>query len=116
MLLMNIGLKTSTKNFDNATFHNGVLINAQYVLHHVHEHLGEKNIKWYKLKESNTEDTLILSIDLPFKVVIKDIIRYLADFLQQDCIAVYDCNTGTGELLGSYAHEWGTFNSEYFLI
>ena len=116
MLLLNIGLKTSTKNFDNAVFPKGVLISAQYVLHHVEEMLGVDILLWYKVKESNTEDTLILAIDLPFKDVIKDIIRDLADVIQQDCIAVYDCSSGTGELLGTYAHEWGTFNPEYFLI
>ena len=116
MLLLNIGLKTSTKNFDNAVFNKGVLISAQYVLHQVEEMLGAANLVWYKVKESNTEDTLILAIDLPFKDVIKDIIRDLADVIQQDCIAVYDCSNGTGELLGTYAHEWGTFNPEYFLI
>ena len=125
MLLLNIGLKTSTKNFDNAVFNKGVLISAQYVLHHVEEMLGVDNLVWYKVKESNTEDTLILAMDLPFmdlpfrdtiKVVIRDIIRDLADATQQDCIAVYDCSSGTGELLGTYAHEWGTFNPEYFLI
>ena len=116
MLLLNIGLKTSTKNFEDARYPQGVLISEQYVQSYLSELLGRDNVVWTRVKESETEQTLVVSLELPFNDVIKDLIKELADATQQDCIAAYDCNTGDGELLGTYNYQWGVFNPKYFLL
>lgn len=71
----------------------------------------DRNIGRAKLKRSETEDTLVLEIDRPFK---RTELYELCDRLNQDCIAQRFAD-GTGELVGPRATKWGAFNPEYFL-
>ena len=62
------------------------------------------------VRRSATEDTVIIR----FQQAV-DSLNKIATALDQDCIAVYDEETGIGELIGERASEWGAFNPEYFL-
>jgi len=61
-----------------------------------------------------------VSYDSDEPTVIIDFLRVtgsllvLATALDQDCIAVYNHSTDTGELIGDKADAWGPFNIEYF--
>jgi hypothetical protein len=62
------------------------------------------------VRQSGTEPTVIIR----FKRAV-DNLNKIATALDQDCVAVYDDETGTGELYGERASEWAPFNPEYFL-
>ena len=62
------------------------------------------------VRRSATEDTVIIR----FQQAV-DSLNKIATALDQDCIAVYDEDAGTGELIGERASDWGAFNPEYFL-
>jgi hypothetical protein len=62
------------------------------------------------VRRSATEDTVIIR----FQQAVDNLTK-IATALDQDCIAVYDEDTGVGELYGDRASEWAPFNPEYFL-
>ena len=62
------------------------------------------------VKQSATERTLIVDCN-----VLWGSINVLATALDQDCIAVLNNETGTGELFGDKAEAWAPFNPEYFI-
>ena len=62
------------------------------------------------VRRSATEDTVIIR----FQQAVDNLTK-IATALDQDCIAVYDEDSNTGELIGERASEWGAFNPEYFL-
>lgn len=68
--------------------------------------------------ESDTEPTLVAEVTIrntsPF--IFLQLLRRVAEELDQDCIAVYRELTGAGSLIGPRAAEWGPFNPEYFLL
>jgi hypothetical protein len=68
--------------------------------------------------ESDTEPTLVAEVTSlnanPFLVL--QLLRRVADELDQDCIAVYRELTAGGALIGPRAAEWGPFNPEFFLL
>lgn len=68
------------------------------------------NVTNVAVKQSTTERTLIIDCD-----DIDGNINVLAIALDQDCIAVRNNETGTGELFGDKAEAWAPFNPEYFL-
>lgn len=68
--------------------------------------------------ESDTEPTLVAEVTIrntsPF--IFLQLLRRVAEELDQDCIAVYRELTGGGSLIGPRAAEWGPFNPEFFLL
>ena len=79
--------------------------------------LGGRNCHW-EVQASNTERTLVVQFDLHNLIVVGSFmptVKFIANKLEQDCIAVYNNTTDYGVLVGSYSHEWGEFNKEYFL-
>ena len=120
---LNIGLRTSLNQFNEET-RGG----AEFALTEQDQKfealmacalLGGHNCRW-EVQESNTERTLVVQFDLR-NLIANEIgsfmltVKFLADTLDQDCIAVYSNTTGYGVLVGGYSHEWGEFNKEYFL-
>ena len=119
---LNIGLRTSLNQFNEETR------GAEFALTEQDQKfealmacalLGGHNCRW-EVQESNTERTLVVQFDLR-NLIANEIgsfmltVKFLADTLEQDCIAVYNNTTDYGVLVGGYSHEWGEFNKEYFL-
>lgn len=69
-----------------------------------------RGIEDIAVRRSTTEPTVIIR----FKQAV-DSLNKIATALDQDCIAVYDDETGVGELYGERASDWAPFNPEYFL-
>ena len=74
-----------------------------------------------RVERCSSEPTLVVRVRLPVELVERGIldeaVHGLAVSLEQDCIAVYHVDgphTGTGELIGPRAAEWGEFNPEFF--
>jgi hypothetical protein len=68
----------------------------------------------YRREFSETEDTLIVVCEgSPADVSV--VVEELAVNLSQDCIAVFNVETGAGELIGPNAAAWGEFNPEFFI-
>jgi hypothetical protein len=63
------------------------------------------NVTNVAVKQSASEPTVIIECD----------ITILACALDQDCIAVWDSETGTGALYGDKAEAWGGFKLDNFL-
>jgi hypothetical protein len=63
--------------------------------------------------KSDTEPTAVISVKHRPTGTMVD---YLCDRYAQDCFAVYCPSTGTGELVGPKAAEWGEFNPAYFIV
>jgi hypothetical protein len=64
--------------------------------------------------QSATEDTLIAICEGSGSDVAV-VVAELAYELDQDCIALFNVETGVGQLIGPRAAAWGAFNPEYFL-
>lgn len=62
------------------------------------------------VKESNTERTVVIEFN-----EIYGSLTVLSDILDQDCIAIFDNETGEGNLFGSKRDKWLPFNRDYFL-
>lgn len=62
------------------------------------------------VRQSASEPTVIIRFQRAV-----DNLNKIATALDQDCVAVYDDETGTGELFGERASDWAPFNPEYFL-
>lgn len=62
------------------------------------------------VRQSASEPTVIIRFQRAV-----DNLNKIATALDQDCVAVYDDETGTGELYGDRASDWAPFNPEYFL-
>ncbi len=121
-ITLNIGLRTSLKHFNEETR------GEDYALHYNDQRahvlwaiamLGGVHTRW-EVQESPTERTLVVQFACqPLGRKAKDTFlltaKFIADTLDQDCIAVYNNTAGWGALIGSYSHEWGEFNKEYFL-
>ena len=64
--------------------------------------------------QSATEDTLV-AICQGSPDDVRFVVEQLAYALDQDCIAVFNVETGVGELIGERAAKWGEFNPEFFI-
>lgn len=108
-IIMNVGLVTS-KNFG------GVFnIPADHAVALIQAH-GLKVVN-KRVEMSNTESTLIASVELEENADVEKIINGLSNALHQDCIAWFNPDNQKGYLSGQYAESWGgEFNPEYFLI
>ncbi len=109
-LHLNIGLQVDS--LDKGSVFNSyevMMSRAEYAINKLNQ-FGK--VLRYGFKVSNTELTLLVEHDCK-----GDVQRYtwLANSLQQDCIAVFNPESGHGELFGHKAKEWGAFNPEYFL-
>ena len=66
---------------------------------------------------SDTELTLVAQGKFDGTLnAVEDDVWAASAVLEQDCIGVYDTNTGKGALIGPRADKWGEFNPEYFLL
>lgn len=67
--------------------------------------------------DSATEDTLIMVCHVPSEdiAIFNETVFALAQAIRQDCIAVFNVETGVGELIGPNAAQWGEFNPEFFI-
>lgn len=64
--------------------------------------------------QSATEDTLVAICEgSPDDV--RFVAGQLAYALDQDCITLFNVETGVGELIGERAAKWGEFNPEFFI-
>ena len=108
-LILNVGLVTSSnfgEVFNIPSSHAVALIQAH----------GLKVVN-KRVEMSNTESTLIASVELEENANAEKIINDLSDALHQDCIAWFNPDNQKGFLTGQYADSWGgEFNPEYFLI
>lgn len=68
----------------------------------------------YRVAQSGTEPTLVVTVVHDDANVIADSICAVANRYAQDCIAVRNVG-GCGVLLGDYSAKWGEFNPEYFI-
>ena len=73
-----------------------------------------------QITQSDTELTAIIGIYPKHlgdtRINASGYVRELADALGQDCIAMYDTESGQGTLVGINADKWGEFNKDYFLM
>lgn len=120
-ITLNIGLRTSLNHFNEETRGAEFAITEQdqkFEALMAVALLGGRNCRWEV--QSNTERTLVVQFDLR-NLIANEIesftlaVKFLADTLEQDCIAIYNHAIDYGVLIGSYSHEWGEFNKEYFL-
>jgi len=103
-LILNIGLA----RFNNSN------IGAGTVLRDTASH-GFK-IGQYAVVHSESEMTVVAEVDDNDQPGTDNRIHMLSDLLGQDCIAVYNPETGEGDLIGSRAAAWGAFNPEFFVL
>ena len=96
---LNIGLANPFTNKDNTIEHTLTVAFDNIC--------GVQNIA---VKQSATERTVVIDFN-----TIYGSLNVLACALDQDCIAVRNNETGTGELFGDKAEAWAPFNPEYFL-
>lgn len=69
-----------------------------------------RDVQNVSVKQSATERTVVIDFN-----VIYGSLNVLACALDQDCIALRNNETGTGELFGDKAEAWAPFNPEFFL-
>jgi hypothetical protein len=62
------------------------------------------------------ETTLLVNVagEIP-GTSLRNIVFAIAEELEQDCIAVYEPESGSGTLIGPKAVNWGSFNPDYFV-
>lgn len=73
----------------------------------------------FRVAQSDTEATLVVQFEATAREIIGQVFA-LAEWLKQDCIAVWIHNPnggGQGQLIGRYNYVWagGYFNPEYFI-
>lgn len=107
--ILNIGLNTST-NYTEQTEQ----LTIEHVLNEIKDCFLE--IESYKIEQSNTEQTIIATVQPLIGDCVSTEVELLAERLMQDCIACYSVADQSGVLIGEYAEEWGVFDSRYFLI
>lgn len=70
-----------------------------------------------KLDVSDTERTLIVETEWHGDYTLLDrTAEKVADWLEQDCIAVCTPCFGSGKLIGPRADKWGAFNPAFFIM
>lgn len=109
---LNIGLTKSNK-FQ----HDGMPLRPVYLI----PKLADFGMEWLRLdlQQSETEMTLIAEVEFDGRIEdFRREIHALADWACQDCIAAQFTGLGGfkhGELIGTYAADWGAFDEKYFI-
>jgi hypothetical protein len=96
---INIGLANPVFNNENT---------IPETLRFAFEYLAD--IENVAVKQSATERTIVIDFN-----EIYGSLTVLSDILDQDCVALFDNETGEGNLFGSKRDKWMPFNPEYFL-
>lgn len=99
-LTLNIGLDTNTGGF----------LSARFVLGTMHAYGFDAGA--FAVHQSNTERTLVVDVQTVGDRSLPRRVHELAEYLQQDCIAVHHEASG-GALYGP--KPWGEFNPAFFL-
>ena len=107
--ILNIGLNTSTNYTEQV---------EQLTVDQVLKEIADcfLSIESYKIEQSNTEQTIIATVQPLIGDCVSTEVQELSCRLMQDCIACYSVADQAGELIGEYAEAWGLFDSRYFLI
>ena len=100
---INIGLKTNDGTPD---------INLYAIVDYVGNKLDARPVTAWPV-QSDTEPTLVLTAG---RELTTTELYDMANMFHQDCVAVYDTTTGSGNLVGPFAAKWGEFNPEYFFM
>jgi hypothetical protein len=109
---LNIGLNIS--GTDNTQEQRDV--RAQFALNELAKSGSLNHVLQARRATSSTEDTLIVECRTNAGAdQIRAELFELSELLGQDCIAVYNATSWTGELVGPDAAAWGEFNPDYFL-
>lgn len=111
-VILNIGLAGVPQEVDNV-YSIGRKISAFETALTSVKCLNFKPISW-ALVESDTEPTLVVRATHTGDV--KACVNWLAEKLNQDCIAVYIPSKNEGHLYGPRASKWGDFNPEFFFM
>lgn len=80
---------------------------------------GEPCIRY---TNEGTEPTAIVTVGVPNgtpRATVNWCVRRISKMMNQDCIAVWDCQEGTGTLQGHNQEremKWGEFDANYFRI
>lgn len=117
-LILNVGLETGAK------YGKVVAFSEDYALESLDASLryfGAGSLRLaHKVAESNTEPTLVVSLELYGEdsgEKVEALLTGLSKNLKQEAIAYYVVEEQKGYLVGEYADSWGgEFNPEYFLI
>lgn len=107
--ILNIGLNTSTNYTEQEE-----QLSIEQVLEEIKDCF--LTIENYKVEQSNTEQTVIVTVRPLIGDCVFTEVELLAERLMQDCIACYSVADQEGNLIGEYAEAWGLFDSKYFLI
>lgn len=71
----------------------------------------------HAVQQSDTEPTLVVEVERRGNIInTANAIFILAELLDQECIAVYNCSSQMGALIGPKADKWGAFNPDYFVM
>lgn len=71
----------------------------------------------HSVQHSETEITVVAEVERRGNILnTANAIFILAELLGQECIAVYNCSSAQGALIGPRADKWGDFNPEYFVM
>ena len=110
-ITINLGLETNK----NETLHPLLALNEVITqLHHAHD-INFKELK-YRLDESTTEETLIVTLEPVTSInKLSKAIQKIADNLDQDCIAIKDSDNGRLIYSTNPLNDWGEFKQEYFI-
>lgn len=75
-----------------------------------------------RISHKGDEPTAVVVVVVPrghLEDTMRSRVQTLSELMNQDCIAVWDCTNGTGELIGhdvKRAQKWGEFNEQFFQI
>lgn len=75
-----------------------------------------------RISHKGDEPTAVVMVQVPRgkrEDVMRSRVQALSELMNQDCIAVWDCTAGKGELIGHdvlRAQKWGEFDEQYFQI
>lgn len=86
---------------------------AGWVVHNTLRALNFKIVGADTLR-SDTEETVVATVNHPGDVYA--CANWLAQRLDQDCVAILDNETGEGRLIGPKAAEWGAFDPTQFIL
>lgn len=110
---LNIGLNVT--NGDNSV--HGRISRHGRALQFLRNSAYLASVSGTRLVQSATEETLVVKLTLDTWSIAetRQELFELAQFLEQDCVAVYNPSAFSGELVGPNAAAWGEFNPEFFL-